>query len=161
MPHSSPEGTFIFAHRQFGLKIFCYILTGIQMIFDIATHKTCNRKLFSSSLPYIRLQCCYSCAAGLQPHPGSRGCCNSCVLLHFVFSALSPLRVTHVQIPFIFSCYEFSALHSKIKTGKKKSLTIMKLCECNLGKISDLTLCVCLWPLQRKQGSLSFEYIEA
>lgn len=43
MPHFPLEGTFIFAHRPFGLKIFCYILTATQIIFDNAIHKTCNR----------------------------------------------------------------------------------------------------------------------
>lgn len=139
MPHAPLEGTFIFARRQFGPKIFCSILTGIQMIFDIATHKTCNRKIFSSSLPYAQLQCCYSFAAGLQPHPGLQQ--HVCVT---TFCILSPLTSeSHMCRCFLY----FPALHSEIKIGKKKSLTIMKLRKCSLGKISNLTLCVCLRPL--------------
>lgn len=157
MPHSPLEGTFIFACRQFGLKIFCFVLTGIQMIFDIATHKTFNRKIFSSSMPYIWLQCCSSFAAGLQPHPGSRGCSNTCVFLYFVFWALSPFWVTHVQMLFIFSCYKFSALHSEIKTGKKKSdhneitsvqtqvRSQIQLCACAHGSFKEETGQFVLW----------------
>lgn len=143
MPHSPLEGTFIFARRQFGLKIFCYILTGIQMIFDIATHKTCNRKISSSSLPYTWLQCCYSFTAGLQPHPGSRGCSNTCVTTFCILSPLTSLSHTRADAFYIF------LLYIQRLRQEKESLTIMKLLKCNLGKISDLTLHVCLWPLQR------------
>jgi len=67
MPHFPLEGTFIFAHRPFGLKTCCYLLTGIQMIFDKATHKTCNRNdLFPQlalDLAAVVLQlCCLSTA---------------------------------------------------------------------------------------------------
>lgn len=50
-----------------------------------------------------------------------------------------------------FSCFPAMSflLYIQRLRQEKNCLTIMKLRKCNSGKISDLTLCMCLWPLQR------------
>lgn len=51
-------------------------------------------------------------------------------------------------------------LYTQRLRQEKNCLTIMKLRKCNLGEISDLTMCVPVAP-SKEQGTLSFEYIEA
>lgn len=96
--------------------------------------------------------CCWSAATswvqGLQQHV--------CVA---IFRVLSPLTSeSHMCRCFLyFPAMSFLFYIQRLRQ-KKNCLTIMKLPKCNLGKISDLTLCVAP---SKDQGSLSFDYIEA
>lgn len=131
---SLPTGNLVLSHFVMYWQESKWYLT-LQPIRHATEKSAAHPTLGCSAVTALLLVCSHI----LGPGAAATRVCH--YILYFEPSHLSK---SHVCRCFLY----FHALHSEIRTGKKK-VTIMKLRKYNLGEISDLTLCVCLWPFQR------------